>query len=116
MENKSVELYTEAQATLRFSPEAEKECFVGLRGQLIKLLYLIEAEKRGEGDVSLFFFSFIRELIADNDLCNQKLTRVVGKVHGLYLDDAYKKMSHDEIKRLIFEARGIVDHLIKEMK
>ncbi len=112
----SKELYIDTPVTLRFSPEAEKECYIELRGQLIKLLYLIEAEQRGEGDVSLFFFSFIRELIANNDLCGQKLTRVVSKIHGLYLNEEYKKMSHDEIKRLIFEARGIVDHLIKDKK
>lgn len=117
MENKKGNLLNnESSVTLRFSQEAEKECYIGIRGQLIKLLYLIEAEQKGEGSAELFFFSFITELIADNDLCHQKLTRVVGKVYGLYKDEKYKSMTHDQIKRLIFEARGIVDHLIDDVK
>ena len=51
MENKDLNpLDSKSIVTIRFSPEEEKECYINLRGQVIKLLYMIEAEEKGEVD------------------------------------------------------------------
>ncbi len=105
------ELKTEREA-IKLTPEGEVQCFRDLRSQLIKLLYMIEAESRGEQDISLWFYGFVYELASSNVLCNEKLTKVLVKVHGLYDEDKYKTMTHAQIKRQIMECRGIVDGLI----
>ena len=56
------------------------------------------------------------ELASSNTLCNNKLTKVVVKIHGLYDNLQYKEMTHSQIKRQIMESRGILDHLINEIK
>ena len=114
MEN-NVEIKSEnerALPSIHFSPEEELECYIGLRSQLIKLLYLIEAEQRGESSAELWFYGFLFDLASANTLCSKKLTRVIVKVHGLYDNYAYKTMTHAQIKRQIMEAKGILDYLI----
>lgn len=101
--------------TLRFSPEEEKEYYLGLKSQLIKLLYLIEDERKGQGSAELYLYGFMYELKNANILCRNKLTKVCVKMYGLFNDDAYKNMEHSEIKRQIFECKGIVDHLAKQL-
>ena len=73
---------------------------------------MIEAESRGEQDISLWFYGFVYELASSNVLCDEKLTKVLVKVHGLYDEEKYKTMTHAHIKRQIMECRGIVDGLI----
>lgn len=102
-------------AKLRFSPEEERECYIGLRSQLIKLLYMIEAERKGEADIGLWFYGFMFSLASSNTLCHDKLTQVVVKIHGLYDNSQYKGMTHAQIKRQIMESRGILDHLIEDI-
>lgn len=104
------------KAEIKFSPGEEKECYIGLRGQLIKLLYMIEAEARGEGDIDLWFYGFMFDLASANVLCDNKLTRVVVKIHGLYDGGNYKNLTHAQIKRQIMESKGILDHLIGDRK
>lgn len=106
----------EVTVRIRFSPVEEKDCYINLRSQLIKLLYMIEAEQKGEGDISLWFYGFMFELASSNTLCNNKLTKVVVKVHGLYDNNQYKTMTHAQIKRQIMESKGILDHLIGDKK
>lgn len=116
MENKNIEdCEIQSKATIRFSPSEEKEYYVGLRSQLIKILYLIEDEKAGKGSAELYIYGFMYELKSANVLCNNKLIKICVKMHGLCHDFGYKNMAHEEIKRQIFECRGIVDHLIKEL-
>ena len=100
------------KAEVRFSPSEQRECFISLRSQLIKLLYMIEAELRGEGDIGLWFYGFMFDLASANVLCDHKLTRVVVKIHGLYENANYKNLTHAQIKRQIMESKGILDHLI----
>lgn len=114
--NESVSLNTGDSVAIRFSPEEEKECFINLRSQIVKLLYMIEAEERGEGDIGLWFYSFMFELASSNVLCGNKLTKVVVKIHGLYDNNQYKQMTHDQIKRQIMESRGILTYLIGDGK
>ncbi|MBO7732391.1 MAG: hypothetical protein J6S67_07555 [Methanobrevibacter sp.] len=99
-------------AKIRLSPEEEHGCYINLRSQLIKLLYMIEAEQRGEGDIGLWFYGFMFELASANSLCNNKLLKVVIKIHGLYDENNYKTMTHAQIKRQIMESKGVLDHLI----
>ena len=101
--------------SLKFSPEEEKEYYLGLKSQLIKLLYLIEDEKKGQGSAELYLYGFMYELKNANILCKNKLTKVCVKMYGLYNDFAYRTMEHSEIKRQIFECKGIVDHLAKQL-
>lgn len=103
-------------ATIRFSPEEERECFVALRGQLIKLLYMIESEMKGECTIDLWFYGFMLNLASSNALCHNKLTQVIVKIHGLYDGSHYKQMSHAQIKRQIMESKGILDHLIGDKR
>ena len=98
---------------IKLTPEGEVQCFRDLRSQVIKLLYMIEAESRGEQDISLWFYGFVYDVASSNALCGEKLTRVLVKVHGLYDGQKYKTMTHAQIKRQIMECRGIVDGLIK---
>lgn len=102
----------EEREAIRLTPEGEVQCFRDLRSQVIKLLYMIEAEARGEQDISLWFYGFVYELASSNVLCGEKLTKVLVKIHGLYDEDRYKSMTHAQIKRQIMECRGIVDGLI----
>jgi len=99
-------------AKIRLSPEEERGCFLNLRSQLIKLLYMIEAEQKGEGDIGLWFYGFMFDLASANTLCDNKLLKVLIKIHGLYDGDNYKKMTHTQIKRQIMESKGVLDHLI----
>ena len=66
MENKNIEdCEIQSKATIRFSPSEEKEYYVGLRSQLIKILYLIEDEKAGKGSAELYIYGFMYELKLD---------------------------------------------------
>ena len=103
-----------ATPKIRFSAGEEQACFINLRSQLIKLLYMIEAEQRGEENIGLWFYGFMFELASANTLCDNKLLKVVIKIHGLYDNEAYKSMTHAQIKRQIMESKGIVDHLIRD--
>lgn len=103
---------SEEKEAIRLTPEGEVQCFRDLRSQVIKLLYMIETESRGEQDISLWFYGFVYELASSNVLCGGKLTKVLVKIHGLYDGDNYKTMTHAQIKRQIMECRGIVDGLI----
>lgn len=114
MENKNNLSEQNSPAKIRFSQYEERSCYINLRSQLIKLLYMIEAEQRGEGDISLWFYGFMFELASANTLCDNRLLKVVVKVHGLYDNDNYKSMTHAQIKRQIMESKGILDHLIGE--
>ena len=117
MENKEINpLDSQTVVKIHFSPEEEKDYYIDLRSQLIKLLYMIEAEQRGESDAQLWFYGFMYELASANSICNNKLARVVVKIHGLYEDSHYKDMTHDQIKRQIMESKGILDHLIGDKK
>ncbi len=101
---------------IRFSPEEEKQCYINLRSQLIKLLYMIEAEAKGEISIDMWFYGLMFDLASSNTLCNNKLTKVVVKIHGLYDGAQYKQMTHAQIKRQIMESKGILDHLIGDVK
>lgn len=97
-----------------FSKEEEKRCYKDLRSRVIKLLYMIEQEKETGEDISLWFYGFMFDLASSNSLCNNKLTKVVVKIYGLYENQNYKTMEHAQIKRQIMESKGIIDYLIKE--
>jgi hypothetical protein len=111
-EKEMIPLDSDKGDVICFSPKEEKTCFINLRSQVIKLLYMIEAEEKGEQDIDLWFEGFMFELISSNALCHNKLTKVVVKIHGLYDKKHYKEMTHAQIKRQIMESRGILTHLI----
>lgn len=115
MENKERKpLDSQNLEKIHFSPQEEKQCYIDLRSKIVKLLYMIEDERSGKiEDISLWFYGFMFELASSNTLCENKLTKVVIKIHGLYDGEHYKTMSHAQIKRQIMESRGILDHLIK---
>lgn len=108
---------TEGQQTemFHFSLIQQKRTFLDIRKRLIKLLGLIEKESKGEADISLWLIGFLYELNSSDLLCEGKLNRVIVKINGLFANNNYKTMSHKEIKNQIFECRGILDFLIKEI-
>ena len=114
MENKEKKPL-DSRIGMRFSSEEEKRCYIDLRGDVIKLLYLIEDEQAGKGNAQLFLFGLLTDLASANTLCDNKLTKVLIKIHALAdNNNQYKTMTHTQIKRQIMESRGILDHLIDE--
>ena len=108
-------LDSETIVKIRFSPEEKRKCFVSLRKKIIKLLYLIEEEQQGTIQIDQWFYGLMFELASSNSLCDNALTDVVVKIHGLYEDGHYRSMQHDQIKRQIMESKGILDFLIKQL-
>ena len=111
-------------AQMVFSKNEELDCFLGLRSSLVKLLYMIEGEAlyidashdiESNNSIDLWFTGLMFDLKSSNLLCHNKLTKVIVKIYGLYDHSQYKTMKHGQIKRQIFEARGILDHLIEEL-
>ena len=100
---------------IHFSQEEKKRCYLSLRKKVIKLLYLIEEEEQGTIQIDQWFYGLMFELASSNSLCDNELTDIVVKIHGLYDDDHYKTMTHDQIKRQIMESKGILDFLIKQL-
>ena len=86
-----------------------------MRKKIIKLLYLIEEEQKGTMQIDRWFYGLVFELSSSNSLCNNELTDVLVKIHGLYEDEHNKSMTHDQIKRQIMESKGILDFLIKQL-
>ena len=106
----------EASALPRISltDEEKVEYLKYIRKQFVKLLNLIEAERDGEGSADMFFGGLLFDLGSADWLFGNRLSMVIVKLHGLYLDGAYRSLEHKTIKNKIFESRGIVDGLIKE--
>lgn len=115
MENKENKELNTTDFSLHLSEDEEREYYKTLRSQLIKLLYLIEAEEKGEGSADLYFYGLMFELKSANVLCKNKLTKICIKMYGLFNNSAYKTMEHEDIKKQIFECRGILDHLHKQI-
>lgn len=104
----------DSQIGIRFSSEEEERiCFIDIRSSILKLLYLIEDEQKGEGNAELFLFGLLVDIASANTMCNNKLTKVLVKIHALADKNyQYKTMTHAQIKRQIMESKGILDHLI----
>lgn len=112
MDNKEVNPL-DSQLGMHFSPEEEKSCYIDIRSNLVKLLYLIEDEQKGKGSAEIWLYGFLYDLASSNTLCSNKLTKVIVKVHALADNNfQYKTMTHAQIKRQIMESKGILDHLI----
>ena len=118
MENNNIENPLDSQCVvkIRFSEEEKLRCFISIRKKIIKLLYLIEEEQKGEIQIDQWFYGLIFELSSSNVLCDNDLTDVLIKIHGLYEDSHYKTMTHDQIKRQIMESKGILDFLISKIQ
>ena len=87
-----------------------------VRTQLIKLLTLIEAEREGGASARLFFGGLMFDLGSADWLYGNRLSSVIVKLHGLYMDDAYLGLDHRTIRNKIFESRGVIDGLIRELE
>lgn len=101
---------------IKFSKQEKLKCFIAIKKKIIKLLYLIEQEQRGEIQIDQWFYGLVFELSSSNLLCDNELTEVLVKIHGLYDNSKYKEMTHDQIKRQIMESKGILDFLIESNK
>lgn len=106
-----------SEEALRFSlTDGEKtEYLKYIRKQLIKLLNLIEAEKDGGASAESFFGGLLFDLGSADWLYDNRLSSAIVKLHGLYYDGAYRSLDHKTIKNKIFESRGIIDGLIREL-
>ena len=115
MENKEELNGTPAIAGISLTDEEKVEYLQYVRKQLIKLLNLIETERTGGASAEFFFAGLLFDLGSADWLYGNRLSTVIVKLHGLYLDGAYRSLEHKTVKNKIFESRGIVDGLIKEI-
>lgn len=118
MENDTIKNPLDSQCVVKihFSDEEKLHCLIAIKKKITKLLFLIEQEQKGEIQIDRWFYGLLFELSSSNTLCDNNLTEVLIKIHGLYDNDNYKKMTHDQIKRQIMESRGILDFLIKQLQ
>ena len=84
--------------------------------QLIKLLTLIEAERDGGASALLFFGGLLFDIGSADWLFGNRLSPVLVKLNGLYIEKAYLTLEHKVIRNKIFESRGIIDGLIRELQ
>lgn len=83
--------------------------------QLIKLLVQIEKERDGTDTAKLFFGNLLFDISSFDAMFDNRLAPVLVKLHGLYNENAYLTLSHTVVKRKIFESRGIIAGLVKEI-
>ena len=115
MENKEELLVDEGKFDISLTDEEKLEYLKYVRRQLIKLLNLIEEEINGGASAGAFFGAFLFDLGSADWLFGNKLSLVIVKLYGLYKDEAYRSLEHKTIKNKIFESRGMIDGLIKEI-
>ena len=92
------------------------EYLKSVRMQLIKLLTLIEAERDGGASALLFFGGLLFDIGSADWLFGNRLSPVLVKLNGLYIEKAYLTLEHKVNRNKIFESRGIIDGLIRELQ
>lgn len=107
-------LDSQCEVKLHYKPEQQRAAFASFRKKVVKLLFLIEEEQKGNVQLDKWFDGFIFELFSANELCDNRLIDVVNKIYGLYNKKQYKSMTHSQVKRQIMESKGILDYLIEE--
>lgn len=115
MENKKETPALESEVKISLTDEEKVEYLKYVRKQLVKLLTLIESERDGGTSAEMFFGGLLFDLGSADWLYGNRLSLVIVKLHGLYLEGAYRSLDHKTIKNKIFESRGIIDGLIKEI-
>lgn len=98
-----------------FSDEEKLEYLSYAHKQLIKLLSLIEAERDGGDSAASFFGGFLFDLNSADMLFGNRLALVLVKLNGLYSGLAYRETEYKIIRNKIFESRGILEGLMKEI-
>lgn len=116
MENKEGAVATEGAIEISLTDEEKLEYLGYVRKQLIKLLNLMEGERDGGPSAESFFGAFLFDLGSADWLFGNRLSLVIVKLHGLFKDGAYRSLDHKTIKNKVFESRGIVEGLAKEIK
>jgi hypothetical protein len=100
---------------LTLSPDAKKEFLKKLGGRIIKILYLIEDENKGEsmaGTAESYILGQIFELNSANILFDNTLTDVLIKLNSVL---HYREAEFKQVRKQLLEAKGIVDHLYKQI-
>lgn len=98
-----------------FSDEEKLEYLSYMHRQLIKLLSLIEGERNGGDSAATFFGGFLFDINSADMLFGNRLAPVLVKLNGLYADFAYRGIEYKVVRNKIFESRGIVEGLMKEI-
>lgn len=98
---------------LVLSKEGKKVYLDKVYNELIKILYLIEQEKT-PGDAKSYIAGLLFELNNSDALFDHQLIKVVIKLNGVY--SSYLDTPFNIIKKQIFEARGIIDHIRKSLE
>ena len=100
---------------LTLSPGAKKEFLKKLSGRIIKILYLIEDEQKGAtpGTAESYIRGQIFELNSANILFDNTLTDVLIKLNSVL---KYKEVEFAQVRKQLLEAKGIVDHLQKQIQ
>ena len=115
MENKEVPTAKERGMGISLTDDEKLEYLKYVRKQLVKLLNLIEGERDGGPSAEAFFGALLFDLGSADWLFGNRLSPAIVKLHGLYMDGAYRTLDHKTIKNKIFESRGMVDGLIKDI-
>lgn len=115
MEDKKETPALESGTVFSLTDEEKGEYLQYVRKQLIKLLNLIEAERDGGASAEAFFGGLLFDLGSADWLYGNRLSLAIVKLYGLYKDGAYRTLEHKTIKNKIFESRGVIDGLIKEI-
>ena len=100
---------------ISFSDDEKLEYLSYAHRQLIKLLSLIEAERDGGDSAASFFGGFLFDLNSADMLFGNRLALVLVKLNGLYAGLAYRETEYKTIRNKIFESRGILEGLMKEI-
>ena len=82
---------------------------------MVKLLSLIEAEREGGASALAFFGGFLFDLNSADWLFGNRMSPVLVKLNGLYADCAYRETDMRIVRNKIFESRGIIEGLIKDL-
>lgn len=97
---------------LILSKEAKQVYLNKLSKKMIKILCLIEEEKETGNNPEGFILGQLFEINAANCLFDFKLTEVVIKLNGIL---NYTNKPFDMIRKQVFEAKGIIDYLYKNI-
>jgi hypothetical protein len=97
---------------LILSKEAKQEYLKKLSKRMVKILCLIEEEKETGNNPEGFILGQLFEINAANCLFDFHLTDIVIKLNGIL---NYTDKPFNIIRKQIFEAKGIIDYLYKNI-
>lgn len=106
--------YEPAEVKLVLPLESKRAYLEKLRNEVIKILYVIENEQKTQESALGFIAGLLFEVNSANQLFNNQLIKVIVKLNGI--KENYKNIPFADVRKQVFEARGIVDFVNKNLK